>query len=287
MKKRIGIFALALFSSIVTCNSLNTASSSSSDSNLNDPNSSINKASDTNEKISNTNTEESSMNPVLTSIDSTNKDSSNSSRFNFIDNSKEVITKLTKLVESGKYSDVFENTMDQIHSRIFSNIDQTEDLGSVSLLSHSHSLNSLQKDQNDDMFFFSSNPDQHTSENCYILKMKSSVKKSVFEKLSDIFGAIDAKIYKKYQHGFLGYSICFPDNTMPLSLMKEISAIEFVERDNIIKASQIQEDAPWGLARLSSPDPKSTYYGFDGTGQGVTVYVIDSGLSKIKGSIKI
>ena len=93
--------------------------------------------------------------------------------------------------------------------------------------------------------------------------------------------------FKRYQHGFLGYSICFPENTLPLSLMKEISAIEFVERDNVIKASQIQEDAHGAWPVYQAQIRKSSYYGFDGTGQGVTVYVIDSGLSKINGKITI
>ena len=106
----------------------------------------------------------------------------------------------------------------------------------------------------------------------------------MFEKLHDVFGMIEAKIYKRYKHGFLGSSICFPENTLPLALMREISSIEFIERDNIVRAAQIQEDAPWGLARLSSPDPRSSYYSFDGTGQGVTIYVIDSGLSETKGN---
>ena len=281
MRKRIGTIALALFCSFVSCISLNNPAPSSLQ-NINGSTQSAEKSSQSQLKRNEDELYNITLNPVLDSINLDELDSKNQS-YNFIDSSKDAFTKLKSLINSGNYAEIFGKNIDEVHSRIFSISDQITIDGSVYQQSHSRTLNSHQKDSSESTFFYSSNPDQHTNQNCYIIKMKASVEKSVFEKLSDVFGAIDAKIYKRYQHGFLGYSICFPENTLPLSLMKEISAIEFVERDNVIKASQIQEDAPWGLARLSSPDPKSSYYGFDGTGQGVTVYVIDSGLSKIKG----
>lgn len=274
MKNRIRTIALVIFSSILSCKSLSSP---------NGPNLITDKVPDTNIKLDENFTSEKTPNQVLSSLNSVDQDTENQSKYNFIDSSKTAMEKLRSLINSGKYSELFGTNIDEIHSRIFLNSDQVAIEGTVSQQGHSRILNSRQKDSADDPFYYSSNPNQHTSQNCYIVKMKPSVEKSVFEKLSDVFGIIDAKIYKTYRHGFLGYSICFPENTLPLLLMKEISAIEFVERDNVIKATQIQEDAPWGLARLSSPDPKSSYFGFDGTGQGVTVYVIDSGLSEIKG----
>lgn len=286
MKKRIGSIALALFISTVSCNVLGNGAPSNSQ-NANGPSLENVKPSGPNSKPSVVELSENIPNIVLNSIDSGDTGTKIQSKYNFIDSSTSAMTKLRSLIESGKYKEIFGNSLEEINSRILAAGDQITAEGLVSQQSHSHALNANHKNPAEKTFFYSSNPDQHTSQNCYIVKMKPSVEKSVFEKLSDVFGAIDAKIYKRYQHGFLGYSICFPENTLPLSLMKEISAIEFVERDNVIKASQIQEDAPWGLARLSSPDPKSSYYGFDGTGQGVTVYVIDSGLSKINGKITI
>lgn len=274
MKKRIGTIALILFSSISSYKSL---------SNPIENNSSADQISVKSIKLDENLSLPNIPNQVLSSP--VDQSIEIQSKYNFVDSSKVAMEKLRSLTNYGKYSELFGANIDEIQSRIFSNSDQVFIDGTVSQQSHSRTLNSQQKDIGDSIFYYSSSPEQHTSQNCYIVKMKSSVEKSVFEKLSEVFGIIDAKIYKKYQHGFLGYSICFPENTLPLLLMKEISAIEFVERDNVIKAAQIQEDAPWGLARLSSPDPKSSYFGFDGTGQGVTVYVIDSGLSKINGII--
>lgn len=210
--------------------------------------------------------------------------SENDTKFSYTDSSEAAVKKLEAMINLGKFTDVFGKSFDDLHSNIKlnSSFEVAKD-GSLSQQSNSQSFRAHQKETGSDTFLYVSNQDQHTSQNCYIVKIKSSVSKAIFEKLQEVFGLIEAKVYKKYKHGFFGYSICFPENTLPLALMREIPSIEFIERDNIIKAAQIQDDAPWGLARLSSPSPKSSYYSFDGTGQGVTVYVIDSGLYNTKG----
>lgn len=207
--------------------------------------------------------------------------------FNFTDNSNTMISNLKGLFLSGNYSDIFESSFETFefdvnqHRKIKSNTAQDETVSEQQLREPTFEIPT--NDGNSDSFLFVSNPDGHTSENCYIIKVKESVKHATFEKLSALFGALDAKIHKKYQHGFKGYSVCFNEGILPLSIFKEIPSIEFIERDNIVRSSQIQEDAPWGLARLSSPQPKSSDFSFDSTGEGVTVYVIDSGLAKTQG----
>lgn len=221
-------------------------------------------------------------NPVNINQPANNESPITSKGFNFVDSSRTAIDKLKEMIAPGKYSDVFERSLDDIQSNLVADESMSQE-GSIS--QQSNSYRSPQKGSNKDTFFYVSSPENHTSQNCYIVKVKSSVEKSLFEKLHEVFGMIDAKVYKKYQHGFLGYSICFPENTLPLALMKEIPSIEFIERDNIVKASQVQEDAPWGLARLSSPHQGSTHYNFDGTGEGVSVYVLDSGLAETAGKM--
>ena len=207
----------------------------------------------------------------------------NQSGFNFTDNSGLIMEQLATFVSSGNYSDIFSKPIEDIKSSLLVVPDVDISEGTISQQRNVHSSPSNNQEYSSDTFFYVSNPEKHTSQNCYIIKMKESVKKNTFDKLSEIFGAIDAKIYKKYKHGFFGYSICFSENILPLALMKEIPAIEFIERDNIVKSSQIQERAPWGLARLNNPDPRSNYFSFEATGEGVTVYVIDSGLVETKG----
>lgn len=200
--------------------------------------------------------------------------------FNFTDNSNALLSNLKEFFISGNFSDIFESSFDAFEFGVNQHLYFKRETVSEQQLRKS----TIQIPTNDiNSFLFVSNPNSHTPENCYIIKVKESVGHAAFEKLRVIFRALGAKINKKYQHGLRGYSVCFQDGFLPLSILREIPSIEFVERDNIISSSQIQEDAPWGLARLSSPQKKSSQFSFDSTGEGVTVYVIDSGLEKIQG----
>jgi hypothetical protein len=281
LEKKI-ISALVIFQTFISCNCGNLTNSLHK--NINGPNQSDSKQSiivpeskiELFEITSNTNLPPSpEAIPII--------DTANQLKFNYTDSSEAAVMKLEAMINLGNFVDVFGKSFDDLHSNIKLNGSVEVPEGLLTQQSNSQSFRANQKEASSDTFFYVSNPDQHTSQNCYIVKIKSSVSKTIFEKLHEVFGLIEAKVYKKYKHGFLGYSICFPENTLPLALMREIPSIEFIERDNIIKAAQIQDDAPWGLARLSSPSPKSSFYSFDGTGQGVTVYVVDSGLYDTKG----
>lgn len=276
MNKKIG-FILVIFHSFISCKSENEAKTPPPPRNMNEPNST-----DSNELITST---ENFINTATTIASETSHPTApvNQLKFNFTDSSETAVKKLEAMISAGKFSDIFGKPFEDLFSNVM--ISRSVESSNIyfSQQSNYQSNRVYQKEAISDSFFYASNPEQHTSQNCYIVKMKPSVDKRIFEKLHDVFGMIEAKVYKKYKHGFLGYSICFPENTLPLALMREIPSIEFIERDNIVKAAQIQENAPWGLARLSSSDPKSSYYSFDGTGQGVTVYVVDSGLSFTKG----
>lgn len=280
--KKIGIVFI-LVQSFIYCKSETETNILSSNS-ANGP-----KSVDSNEQNRVIGSAHGSSEPNTTSNSSTTPDAQNFEpmnrlKFDFVDNSEAAVMKLEAMISSGKFPDIFGKSFDDLHANVRLNRSFKATDGIFSQQSNAQPSRAQQKESGHDTFFYASSSDKHTSQNCYIVKIKSSVEKPVFEKLHDVFGMIEAKVYKRYKHGFLGYSICFPENTLPLALMREIPSIEFIERDNIIKAAQIQDDAPWGLARLSSPDPKSNYYSFDGTGQGVTVYVIDSGLSKTKGT---
>lgn len=202
---------------------------------------------------------------------------------NYTDNSETVIPKLKMLMSSGNYSDVFRKPAD-FDPDVTTDDGDTADTIVPQDGTRPDTESTIHQSQSQGHFLYVPNPEKHTENNCFIVKIKESVEKETFEKLSAVFGVLDAKIHKKYQHGFIGYSLCFPGNILPLSIMREIPWIEFIERDNIVSASQIQEDAPWGLARLSSPDMHSQSFGFDATGEGVSVYVIDSGLVRTKGT---
>lgn len=202
----------------------------------------------------------------------------------FLDNSASALKDILSSADPKIFSSLFQSSIADLNDRLVEDIQLYFNSGSISQqnISKNHKLRSPEINNND--FLFIPDPKNHTADNCYIVKVKSSASGEILKKLNQLFGAISAKIKKQYKHGFRGYHVCFPGNNLPLALLREIPSIEFVERDNIIKATQVQENAPWGLARLSNPDPRQKSFGFDGTGEGVTVYVLDSGVAKTKGN---
>jgi hypothetical protein len=204
------------------------------------------------------------------------------SSFNYTDNSELLLPDLQKLLLTGNYSDVFADLPPDLIEPEDENRSSTTDTASAISQLSADQQQSVISAPLQDSFLYISQPEQHTENNCYIVKIRESAEKATFDKLTEIFGALQGKIHKKYKTGFKGYTICFPTNVLPLTIMREIPLIEFIERDRRVRSSQIQEQAPWGLARLSSPDMNSQSFGFDATGEGVSVYVIDSGLEATK-----
>lgn len=55
--------------------------------------------------------------------------------------------------------------------------------------------------------------------------------------------------------------------------------VDFIEQDAIVTISATQQDADWGLARLSNQKPGSTSYTYDDSaGAGTCAYIIDTGI---------
>jgi cerevisin len=64
-------------------------------------------------------------------------------------------------------------------------------------------------------------------------------------------------------------------------LINIYAQIEYVENDAIYHSTAIveQENAPWGLSRISSLKPGCTTYTYDDTaGAGTCAYVLDTGI---------
>jgi cerevisin len=87
-------------------------------------------------------------------------------------------------------------------------------------------------------------------------------------------------VKRVYTETLKGYSGHFDEHT--LGLIRAAPEVEYVEHDSVVWASEIQNGAPWGLARISHRERLrlSTFqkYEFDADGgEGVDVYVIDTG----------
>jgi cerevisin len=91
-------------------------------------------------------------------------------------------------------------------------------------------------------------------------------------------------VKRVYTETLMGYSGHFDEHT--LSLIRANPEVDYVEHDSVVWASEIQNGAPWGLARISHRERLrlSTFqkYEFDTNGgDGVDVYVIDTGKSVV------
>ncbi|KAG2235094.1 serine protease 1 [Thamnidium elegans] len=79
-----------------------------------------------------------------------------------------------------------------------------------------------------------------------------------------------------------GYSGKFDEHI--LQAIRESDDVAFVEHDSMVYANELQRNAPWGLSRVSHPDPLTfknyQKYQYDSNGgDGVKVYVIDTGVN--------
>ncbi|KAG1219807.1 hypothetical protein G6F35_007185 [Rhizopus arrhizus] len=70
-----------------------------------------------------------------------------------------------------------------------------------------------------------------------------------------------------------------------LDAIRRSKEVEFVEKDSIVYASELQRSAPWGLARISTRNALTlrnyNKYNYDEktAGEGIKVYVIDTGIN--------
>ncbi|PVU98660.1 hypothetical protein BB559_001367 [Furculomyces boomerangus] len=90
------------------------------------------------------------------------------------------------------------------------------------------------------------------------------------------------KINHIYEHGIVGYAGQFEPEL--IEGIRNSDDVEYVERDQIVYASDTQSGATWGLARISHREPMSlanyNKYLYDPkAGTGVTVYIVDTGIN--------
>ncbi|KAJ9066286.1 hypothetical protein DSO57_1010924 [Entomophthora muscae] len=125
----------------------------------------------------------------------------------------------------------------------------------------------------------------------YIVTLKSSTNDKEFdEHLDKVRNQIGKdqhssgknEINYVYRDLLKGYSAEFTNDV--LAEVKAMPEVNAIEKDQVVKVSSVQEKSSWGLARLSSDDRLSRNFKYwsythdPDAGEGVDVYVIDSGI---------
>ncbi|RWA08137.1 hypothetical protein EKO27_g6957 [Xylaria grammica] len=109
----------------------------------------------------------------------------------------------------------------------------------------------------------------------YIVKMKSDAGIKVLEAHK---GLVSSKVdYTYNSHKFFGFAASM--TAEEVENLQNMPDVEYIEHDAIVRASATQNNADWGLARLSNTSPNSSTYTYDDTaGEGVCAYVVDTGI---------
>ncbi|KAM0351031.1 hypothetical protein ACHAPU_002812 [Fusarium lateritium] len=110
----------------------------------------------------------------------------------------------------------------------------------------------------------------------YIVKLKSGMRTA---SVSATVSSIEAEADYTYSKSFNGFAASLKD--AEIEKLKHDPNVEYIEQDAYIsiKATEQQENAPWGIARLSSTRAGGKTYTYDeSAGEGTCAYIIDTGV---------
>ncbi|KAL2149063.1 hypothetical protein VTH82DRAFT_1749 [Thermothelomyces myriococcoides] len=112
----------------------------------------------------------------------------------------------------------------------------------------------------------------------YIVKLKDGVSESILENaIRQLQGSKTKHVYRAGR--FKGFAAKL--NQQLVEKLSMLPEVEYIEQDTVITTQTIvtQEDAPWGLARISHRELGPTSYVYDDSaGEGTCAYVIDTGI---------
>jgi subtilisin family serine protease len=108
----------------------------------------------------------------------------------------------------------------------------------------------------------------------YIVVLKHRADSGAAARLARRHGG---RVNREFHSALRGYSANL--SAAALAEVRKDPEVAYVEQDRVILPAATQLSAPWGLDRIDQAKlPLSGTYTYGGTGAGVTVYVIDSGI---------
>lgn len=198
----------------------------------------------------------------------------------FVDSSKKYANIVASLIRNEQYDDLFSNEIVKFSADATKGLfGYLTEMVSKQAVSDKYYVEAI-AEKAGGPFFLTGSKEYRTPGNCYIIRLANDSNVDLPKRITKLLTSFDGTIKYSYQNGVSGFAVCFPDAQLPLILLKAISGLQWLEREQYMSPNQVQEAAPWQLARLSSPTEKLSeqmQYTFNATGNGVNVYVIDSG----------
>ena len=110
----------------------------------------------------------------------------------------------------------------------------------------------------------------------YIVRLRDDVH-GVSAAAAAIASAHGGVVRKTFTRAIKGFSIQIPDAAAAGLAMHP--HVLYVEQNAVVRAIVDQPDAPWGIDRVDQLDlPLTTTYAYNATGDGVDVYIVDTGV---------
>ncbi|KAI1393237.1 peptidase S8/S53 domain-containing protein [Hypoxylon trugodes] len=109
----------------------------------------------------------------------------------------------------------------------------------------------------------------------YIVKMKDSTKSESIQSSIESVSSDADFVYNSNK--FKGFASSL--SAEELESLQHNDDVDYIEQDAVVTIKATQENADWGLARLSNAKPDSTTYTYDDSaGEGTCAYIIDTGI---------
>jgi subtilisin family serine protease len=111
----------------------------------------------------------------------------------------------------------------------------------------------------------------------YIVVMKDGADRKFVASASDTVKSLGGSVKQTYRHAVRGFTAEM--SPAAVAELRQNPDVAFIEADAEVKLSTTQNGATWGIDRVDQRNrPLSTTYNYTSTGEGVTAYIIDTGI---------